>query len=168
MVHGAPPTAAQGDDAVEELTRARGELQKAYDSINAVNPLSSGYLKAEGAAPPPPPSGPLADLYRLMNNPAVQGYLKLFSNPTFYQGVEQIMQHPRRKELVYAELVFFFFMLLFRSWRMSKAVKWYQRVWTYTWTWVAYWVLSVTAVPYAILGDAYYRLISGALGVWFK
>jgi hypothetical protein len=147
---GAPGAPGPGsDDPAAELIRLRAEQSKAYESLNALNPFSESYGKIQGAVTAA--TGPVAQLQKLLSQPAVQGYLKLFSSPAFSQGVDQVLKSPSRMTLLYAELGWIVFMLIFRAWRFSKSTHWAARLWTRFWTFV--------------LGEPYIQTVSGMIEV---
>ena len=146
------------DDASVEALRLRVEQQKAYQSLNNVNPMSTEYDPNSGVTAG---TGPAGDFQRLLAQPAVQSYLKIFSNPVFSKGVDQVLKSPRRMELLYAELGFIVFMIIFRAWRFSKCTHWTGKLWTSIWTFGFFWVGSGVLVPWLVLGEAYTQLMSG-------
>jgi hypothetical protein len=160
----APSSPSSGDDAVDELTRLRAEQQKAWETINGNNPLSAGFGQGSGGVGAG--TGPFEQINKILSQPAVQGYLKFFTNPAFSKGVDQIMNSPQRMTLLYVEIGFAVFMLIFRAWRFSKSAGWAGRLWTKVWTFAFYWVGSLIVVPWAVLGDPYYQTIRGALEVF--
>lgn len=157
----APPAGSVADDdPAAELARARAEARKAYESINRSNPMSGDF--APGSEPVPgSPQDPLAKLQTILSHPAVRGYLSLFSDPAFAQAVEQVMGSPERLHLLYAEIGFALFMLVFRAWRFSKCTHWARRLWTNAWTFGLYWAGAVAAVPCVVIGKPYYRMLAG-------
>jgi hypothetical protein len=163
----APSASPGNEDAAIEAERARAELQKAYEQINAMNPLSATYGKGLPAgASDIPADSPIANMQRLLSNPAVQGYLKFFSNPFFSKGLEQIMNSPKRANLAYGELGLILFVLVLRAWRQAKANHWLKRLWVSVWTTGVYLAGASVVVPWLILGDPYYETLKGAFLVW--
>jgi hypothetical protein len=166
----ANPSAPQGqvatngdDDAVIELTRLRAEQQKAWETINGNNPLSASF--GTGVPGTSAGTGPFEQINKILSQPAVQAYMKFFTNPIFSKGVDQIIKSPQRMTLLYVEIGLVVFMLIFRAWRFSKSTHWVGRLWTKIWTLVLFWLLALVAVPWAVLGDPYYQTIRGALDV---
>lgn len=154
----APAIAA--DDAVEELNRDLEARRSQIEALNRANPMSESYHP--GAAAPPTSAASAAQvekIQQLLSNPAVQGYLSLFSNPSFTSGIEQVMKSPNRMNLLYAEIGLFVFMLVFRAWRMSKPSKWYGRMWTNAWTFGMGWGLSALVLPSLIIGPGYVAVL---------
>ncbi|MGZ3689042.1 MAG: hypothetical protein ACXVBW_12125 [Bdellovibrionota bacterium] len=155
---------------VSELVKKQAEDQKAYGSLNNLNPMSADYGKmaALPGNPAVAPTGPIGQLYKLLSNPAVQGYLKFFNNPVFSAGAEQIMKHPNRMVLLYVEAGWMLFMFIFRTWRLSKlsVSRWGAILWVNFWTFCLFVGAGIVAIPYAVLGEAYMNLMTGALSTW--
>ena len=124
--------AGLSEDPAAELARPRIEQQKAWETLNNLNPLGIDYQKgAKGVAAG---TGPFEQLNKILSQPAVQAYLRFFTNPVFSKGFDQIINSPQRMTLLYAELGFVVFMMLFRAWRFSKSSALDQRLWTRLWT----------------------------------
>jgi hypothetical protein len=166
------------EDAAAELERVRAEQRNSWSSLGAMNPLAPGTAAGTGAAGPGGAvsaadpmaglSGPFAQLGQLLQSPLVQGYLKLFSNPVFARGADQLVQAfkgPKRLRLLYAQIGFILFILVLRAWRFSKSTHWLKRLWTQAWTFLLFWVGTLVIVPWAVLGDPYYNVVAGVLDV---
>lgn len=158
----AVPAAATAEAELEQLRAAQ---QNSWSGINNLNPFSAEAGKKPAASVAVLP-GPFEQLTQLLNQPAVQGYLKLFSNPTFSKGIDEVIKSPRRMTLLYAQIGFIVFMMFFRAWRFSKSTHWIKKLWTQLWTFGLFWIGAVVVIPWAILGDAYYNTIAGLLDVW--
>ncbi|OFZ79284.1 MAG: hypothetical protein A3K03_05795 [Bdellovibrionales bacterium RIFOXYD1_FULL_44_7] len=168
-VQAAKPARGQNDntDSAEELVKQRAEIQKAYESLNTLNPFSETY---GNVAPPDRHTleGQMEQLQTLLSNPAVQGYLKLFTNPAFSRGMTEIYNHPSRMTLLYSEIGLLVFMVLFRAWRLSKAKHWLRKVWVNSYTFVAGWCLALFAVPLLVFGLSYAETMKGILELMIK
>jgi hypothetical protein len=156
---------ALAQDPVDELTRSRAEMQKAYDQLNNMNPLSADYQKT---APVTAATGPFADLNRLLSQPAVQGYLKFWSNPVFAKAVDEVMKHPNRNWVLYGEIGWVLFMLFLRTWRLARAKSVIAKVYANLWTFMLFWVGALILVPWGAIGKPYYDLVTSAAEVAVK
>jgi hypothetical protein len=160
---------------LEELQRARDEYQKAFQSLNHLNPFSAGYGEKKDLDPLQEGGEAFEQfgdsgkqLAELLNHPAVQGYLRFFQNPEFSEGMRGLAEHPRRNTLFIAQAVFFLLFIIFRAWRTSKSGGWFGRLWTKTWTFFAYVFVAVAVLPAMVLGSAYLDVLKGFLEVISK
>jgi hypothetical protein len=158
----AAPAAGTVEDVAAEIEREKAAQTAAWAGLNNLNPFNPDAGKNPAVAGQP---GPFEQLNRLLSQPAVQGYLKLFSNPTFARGVDQIIQSPRRMTLLYVQLGFIVFMMFFRAWRFSKTTSWIKKLWTQFWTFVMFWAGAVVVIPWVVLGDPYFQTMAGLLDV---
>ena len=162
-VHPAPTNTM---DTVEtltaELTRMRAEQQKAWATINANNPFSSGLSPGGVQAG----TGPFAQINHLLSQPAIQAYMRFFNSPAFSKGYEQVVHSPNRMMLLYSELGLFVLLLILRAWRYSKCVHWAAKLWVRIWTLGLFWICAIVVVPWVVLGDPYYQVLVGAIDVF--
>ncbi|MGK5086822.1 hypothetical protein WDW86_04635, partial [Bdellovibrionota bacterium FG-2] len=154
------------DDPLVELQKINEERQKTFNSINALNPMSTQYGKP-GAAPQNMPAV-MESLQKLLNHPATKSYLKLFSSPEFSQGTEQLVNHPNRMNLIYFQGAWLVIFLILRAWRLSRANHWAKKLWVKTWTLILFLVIGVGVVPWFVFGDAYSKTLSGFIEVLMK
>jgi hypothetical protein len=160
-------------DPNADLMQSRAQMQQAYQALNAMNPLSGEYGKngASGGVPGLPgvdATGPnaemlerIASLQKILSNPAVHTYLKLFNNPAFSRGMSDIVQHPNRMTLLYVEIGLLIFMLIFRAWRYSKVTHWFRRLIIKFYTFIMYVGLASFVAPWVVLGQGYYDTVTG-------
>jgi hypothetical protein len=164
---GAVPGASAGgnstEDSAAELIRIHDQQKKAYQQLNNLNPFSAEYQKDPAGAAAA--TGPLAQITQLLAQPAVQGYLRFFQNPVFAEAIDQILKSPRRNIVLYSELGWIVFMLLLRTWRMSRSTRFFAHLWTNFWTFALFWGGAAAAVPAAILGAPYVNLVTSAVSV---
>src|SRR5262249_44862454 len=93
-------------------------------------------------------------LNRILQHRPVRFYLKLVADPGFSSGIEEL-RNANWFKLLYVELALMLVMGLVRSWRLSTTTLWYRQLWTKTWTRVVFWILALTVVPWAILGEPF-------------
>jgi len=146
------------DAAVQEAAELQKQMLQQVAPINAANPLNTApidpaALEAAQAANPQ-----LAQLQKALNNPAVQTYMKVFTNPEILQGVKEMAEHPARGKLMFAELGAILFMIFFKAWRSSKSTHWLAKIWVSLYCFVLGTLLTSVAVPTAILGTSYLTL----------
>ena len=161
-------SASSGDVGVDDAAQSHESYKKAFEQLNSLNPMSAEYGKAgPSGAQQQQLTGPAAQLQSLLSNPAVQGYLKLFSRPSFAQGAEKLVQHHNRTLLIRVELVWFLLMFFSRSWRLSKlsTSNWGQVVWVNFSHMIFMWAGAVIALPWILLGDPYRQVLAGFLQV---
>ncbi len=153
------------DDPVGDILKQQIHAQHALESLNTLNPMSAQYGKKAAVVAV---TGPYAELHKLLSHPAVQSYLKFFSNPVFMKGVDQVRNHPNRMELLYVELGWVLFMIVLKAWRSSKVSHWIGRVWLKLWTLALFWTGVLLGVPLVVLGSSYYQTFQGFLAVLLK
>lgn len=177
---GQPAGAPGSGDAIQEVQQTSEAYRKAYESINAMNPMSADYGKlpdgtagapgSPGADPnsgqgfsilPPETLAQLEQLRSLMANPLFQKYLKLFQNPAFIKSASDLASHPNRKWLLISEVLLAIAMIGFRAWRQSKAEGWWGRFKVSLYCSVLFWVLAIVAIPPLVLGDPYLQFLKG-------
>lgn len=152
--------AADGDDASAELMRKRQEMMKAYEQVNSNNPLSTDF-SATQALGSVAPTGAMAELQKLMQNPMVQSYMKLFQDPAVVGGLNFVMNHPDRQKWMYAQAGLILLMIIFRAWRQSKRDHWFGKMWVSFYSFCLGTVLSVAVLPTVIFGTKYMDLLQG-------
>lgn len=145
---------------MDELLKARKEMQQAYDAINVSNPFSSEHGKAAPAGAPVA-TGRVAEIQKLLANPAVQGYLGAFNNPAMTAAIQQVAKHPNRNVLLGSEAGLFVLMIIIRAWRQSKARHWARKLWVNFYTFVIGTGLAAVGLPAAIIGDSYVTMLQG-------
>ncbi len=158
------PGASAGEDgSAEEILKARKEMQQAYDSINVSNPFSADPGKA---LPPGTPAGTgrVAEIQKLLANPAVQGYLGAFNNPAVTGAIQEVAKHPNRNLLLGCEAGLLLFMIIIRAWRQSKATHWARKLWVNFYTFVLGSGLATVGLPAVIIGDSYLTMLKGLAG----
>jgi len=145
----------------ERAQMIRDEAEK-LKKLNSLNPFSDDYGKASFNTQEIG-SGPWSSIHRLLSQPAVQAYLKLFSNPEFTAGINQIIQSPNRMQLLYTEIGWLIFLMVFRSWRTSRFTHWASRLWIRVYCFCGYWAGAVIVIPWILLGQPYAQLIKGII-----
>ena len=154
-----PAAALKNDeDSSKELQQIQEQQAKAYQDLNASNPLSADFKKTV------PTSEAGLQVQKLLAgaaaNPLIAAQLKLVSSPTVGEAVKKISQHPNRMMLLYAQIGWIVFMLFFKTWRIAMSTRWYAKLWTRIWTLGLFWIGSLAAIPYAVLGDDYMKIVT--------
>ena len=152
-----PAAALKSDeDSSKELQQIQEQQAKAYQDLNASNPLSADFKKTA------PTSEAGMQMQKLLSgaaaNPLIAAQLKLVSNPTVGEAVKRIAQHPNRMVLLYCQIGWVVFMLFFKTWRLAMSTKWYAKLWTRIWTLGLFWVGSLAVIPFALLGEDYLKV----------
>ncbi len=158
------------DGAVDELHRQQEALRQTLQGFAAMNPFgqNSGQGLGHGHGAPPE-LGPQAErLQRLIANPWIQKYVRLVNHPDFLSSAESILTHPNRMLLIWVELGFFVFFLVFRAWRLSKSKHWLRALWTRTYTYVMYFGGAAIVVPALVIGSPFTTLLKTAFLVFTK
>lgn len=148
-------------ESPDELIRAREEVRKAYETLLSLSPPPEGTESASIIPPPRFLGWSPEQVQQLLDNPAVQSYLKLFSNPSFSEGMAKVASHPRLKFLGYAELALFLLMVLFRSWRLARSRYFFGKLWIRFYSFAGYVLLAAVVLPVVILGEGYSSLLQG-------
>jgi hypothetical protein len=150
----APGQSTPPADDVGELMKNRAQFQQAYEGLNTNNPISADFNPGAVTGA----TGPLAQMQKMLSNPMVQGYLRIFQNPALLETVQKIGSHPNRMTLLYSEIAFIIFIFIFRAWRQSKAQHWARKLW------VSFYVFLLAAggasfgLPALIIGDPYIEM----------
>jgi hypothetical protein len=181
-----PPARAAGpDDDVQEIQKAI-ELshQQAVQVINKLNVLdpSARTSPSPGSEPsiqtqtqiqignPSPPSGgqnameavspevqaQLDRVQSLLNNPMLQKYLRIFSDPEVQRDAQKLLASPQRLAFLGWEAGFVIFMLGFKTWLTLKNRKsLFAVIFVQIWT-LAIFIVGVTYVlPRCVFGPDY-------------
>lgn len=154
-----------GEHPEEDLIRAREEMQRAYQTINALNPMSPDYGKSAATTNPqasPVPVPPeVASLQKLLAQPAVQSYLKLFSNPSFQSGISRLTEHPNRMMFLYVNGGWLLVVIVGRAWRISKTDRWWHRLWVKFYWGILFLLGAFVVIPFLVFGTPYLELATG-------
>ncbi len=148
------------EEAAADILEMREEMQKAVAPVNAANPFTEGAL---GVAPTGGGGAgvvPSAKWMEALSHPAFQAYLKLLTDSSFLDTLKALTQHPNRLNLVYAEIAWFFLLMLFRSWRFGKAKGFLGRLWIRFYTFGLGTGVGSLLIPYLLLGDGFKRVIT--------
>lgn len=153
------PITAQINDSAQELIELRKQQQKAVESITFNNPLSQVFGTE---------SNQKIDWIRnFFNHPVIRALYQFFSSQKFMQAASKIVQHPHKIYVVYAELILFLIMMLYRAWRTSVIPKssWTRILWLHFYTSIVYLALAMTLVPWIVFGEPY-RQILGSFAIF--
>jgi len=108
----------------------------------------------------------MQNLQSLEKNPVVQTLRNALQKPEFTRALDQILRHPKKKELLYAQIGWILFMMLFRAWRLSRPGHWLLKIWTRLWTFALLTGGTALVVPTIILGEPYLMIIRSLIGAW--
>jgi hypothetical protein len=155
----APAHAENGmaDDPAAEAMKANQKLQEAYGKLNSANPASADF-DALGAV-----TGPAAQMQKFLANPWIKSYLSVLQNPAIQKSLLEIVNHPNRNILIYAQFGWMILIALIRVWRGALAKGMGAKMWISVWTFGLYVFGSALVVPYLVLGGIYFRVI-GQIG----
>jgi hypothetical protein len=111
------------------------------------------------AGPQIPPA--IAKLEQTLSHPSLQSMTRVLTNPVFVQKLNEIAYHPNRMNLLYFEVGWFIFFLVFKAWRLSRLGpgKWMASLWFRLWASFLYMGVSSFAIPVLVLGKPYMELL---------
>lgn len=100
----------------------------------------------------------MGDIQSFLNHPWVQKFLKAIGSQDFFPNINKIKEDPNLKNLLFAQLGFIVFMMIFRLWRQSAAETWIGKLWVTLYCAVIFWVVSLYVLPAYLLGEPYRKL----------
>ncbi len=152
------------DPDLAAIQQQEAQMKANFQKLNQSNPLfnSSG------------PSAPIADanvggikpdaafenLNKMMKNPLVQGYMKVFSNPELISQFQVIIKHPDRQLILFAEAAWFILFLIYRAWLATKAIHWFFAFLIRLMSNAGYFVISSIGIPMILIGDPYIKVLT--------
>jgi hypothetical protein len=154
------------DDPAAELAAEQERIRAAYQSLNANNPLSTDQkLTAEmqkqmDTLVDPKLLEQIKQAQRLLDDPMIKRYLEVLSNPELQESAKTLMQNPRRKTFLYAQLAFFVIWLFLRSYQLGKARTFLKRVGVSLASFLVYLAFTALIIPIVFLGPTYWTFIS--------
>lgn len=169
---GSPAQIVGSEDLAAETAKIRAEQQAAYDSLNKSNPLSTSFVNplnslspgASGTATPPllPFSNTQFEtLNQFLSHPFFKKLIKLGSDPGFKTTLEQVSKSPHRTNLVYAEIGWFLFFMVFRAWLGFKLTdsRWFLKLLVRFLTMIAFFAGTSVLIPVLFMGEPYWNLL---------
>lgn len=158
----------------------RKKTEEAAKILNETNPMSTDF----GARKPgetkaattntqmPTESTGITKYLEYLKHPAALVLMNLASQPEFLKIVGELVDHPRKRELIYTQVGMLIFLILFRAWRASQIQGWFRKLWMSIWTFAIFLVLSSYVAPRIILGEPYLKLTGMVYAVskeaWIK
>jgi len=97
---------------------------------------------------------------KIINNPLIQGYLKVFSNPEFIRQVEQVIKHPNRQMIFFVEAGWFILFLMFRAWCAVKITHWFIGFIIRSIATLGYMAIGSVLVPWFFIGTPYSKMLT--------
>jgi hypothetical protein len=101
----------------------------------------------------------LAALQKFIQQPALQKYVALVSNPQVIEDFTNVIKHPQAKQCLQFEGGWVVAMIVIRAWAMSKSRHWFKALAISFCTFVLFWVVAAIAIPSYFLNPAYMKLI---------
>jgi hypothetical protein len=153
--------------SVQQLQLPAGveqELNDRVDGFNVANPLADDANTQRLMSTP----GALAEMQKLLQNPLVQRYVKIMSNPAILNKMNALITHPKRMNMVYSEIGLFLFLIVFRAWRSSKYEHWLGRAWVGFYSFFLGLILALVVVPAFVFGSIYIQFINEFAKAAFK
>ncbi len=170
-----PPLPALDDEGQAELLQYKENLKNQITPLNRLNPLSPDFNKNQA---PTPGISQISDqlqqlsprIEELLKNPSLQGILRISSDPDLANKTKEILNHPDRLRLIYAQMGWLIFFFLFRTWRSSKLShgQWIRSLWLKFWTLLLYVTVTGLIIPGLILGDLYKQWLTLAYHAAFR
>ena len=156
------PAPEPGADAAEELIKNREQMQQQLAPLNAANPFADGVSGPSGA-PAVAVTGPMSQVLQVLQHPATQAYLRIFSQPKIQETALKLKEHPNRLNLLYSEIAWVLGFLVFRAWRRGKAKTLAGRLWVGLYTLLLGTLIGGVLLPYLWLGDDFLLLATACL-----
>ena len=152
------------DADLVELQRQEAQMKANFEKLNQSNPLLNQTGANQTGAPPlagdVKPDAAFENLNKMMTNPALQGYMKIFSNPVLIGQVQQIIKHPNRQLIFFAEAVWLVLFLMFRAWCSAKIRNWFVGFIIRMITTLGYFTISTIGIPWILIGEPYSKAIT--------
>lgn len=96
----------------------------------------------------------------LRNSPRFQQIQRKLASPKAKKSMVSLFENADWPLFAVLQVALFVLYLVFRSYMTAKKEKWFAKLWTGTWIFVAYVALSATVIPHYALGPAYFDFVS--------
>ncbi len=156
---------------ITEIQQVQNQNNATYGALNRLNTLSDQSGAPLSQDPNVPVTSPgLEQIEKFLSSPPGQALMKFFSSPHYSALSDQILKNPNKAQLWYAQIGWFVFFLIFRAWRASRLDpdQWIRKIFLYLWTMVVFVAVSVSLIPWLILGDPYIQVLIGVAKAIFS
>ena len=160
-----------GENAdVNELLQQQKALQQSIAPINQLNPFSADYGKKLDPSIVISPNSSMANVQTFLSNGMIQAGMRLLASPAFSKAMAQITESPKRLMILYCEMAWLLFFLVFRAWRRSKLSigSWIQALWLHLWTTILFIAVGSFLIPLGVLGEPYSLILRELWKVVFQ
>lgn len=154
------PQSADAEDAFKRLANYAEDRAKAIDQATGE---VTGAVKSEAQAlqrktdlkTDVNPAAYPEPLQSIMKSRPFRAYVGLAQSKDFQQNAQAIATHPQKMLVLYIELAWLVFFLVFRAWRQSKAKHWFRRLWISFYCLALWWIGMLLVIPWSVLGAPY-------------
>jgi hypothetical protein len=153
---------------IQEVSRSLGKMIPLAGQASP-NPSGSGAtglgLTAglSSASIPPELQTQFERVRELMDQPWMQKYLKVLSDPNVERDFLALLSHPQRVSFLFWELSWLVFILIVKIWRTMKAKKILSILFVQVWTYSLLFIGLFFLIPRLVFGTAYADLIHSVL-----
>jgi hypothetical protein len=165
------------EQAQKELDQAHGQVVQVVNELSKDNPLLK--VAGAGATVPPQQGGqPVQTLQfppelaqklefaqKYLNNPFVQKYMKILTDPVIQKDVDVLAKHPRRMALLEWELGWVVLMFFFKAWRLTKSKGVMSMLFTQFWTFALFVFGILFLIPRLVIGEPYAQFVRDLIQV---
>ena len=107
-------------------------------------------------------------IQKLMQNPKFQMMARELTTPEMLQNSKTLIQHPARKAVITAEILWLIAMILLRAWYSSKRTHWLLALWNRTWLGATYLAVAMFLIPGFFFGRVYSRVVLSMVHIFWK
>lgn len=100
---------------------------------------------------------------KLLSNPGVRFFMRVFGNRTVMDDVQKVAQHPNRMLLLYCEIGWLITIFLFKIWLFSGKYGMVRRMLASIAVFILYFGVASFLLPVLVIGEPYSRLLSAVL-----
>jgi hypothetical protein len=144
------PTAQDPARTAEQLRQQQEELLR----------------RAQNFDPTAPFAAKLAEYRNLLEHPAIKKTQAFFAQPAISRASLELLNHPKKENLLVAELALLLMMIVFKSWRLSLHDTWHRRLFVRAYCNALYFALAIAVLPLLVLGQPLADWLQAAFEYW--
>lgn len=159
--------AEEMDADMMELQRQAEQMRVNYEKLNQSNPLMQHAPNQQtlqnlpGANLPGniKPDEAFEKINKIMNNPVMQGYMKVFSNPILVTQLEEVLKSKNKQNIFFAEACLFIIFLIIRAWLAVKVRFWFLAFILRLIVNLGYFAVCSIGIPLIFIGEPYQKIL---------
>ncbi len=118
----------------------------------------------------PPPSSGLMSAYetyqKISSHPLMKGMVRLVESPSFRDNAMKVMTHPGRMNILYCEIGWFLFFLIFRAYLKSRVEGFLKKLLIGFFCFLIFWI-GASSIPILVIGRPYLEIYKSIFNAFF-